>query len=99
MLCVFSIRFLECLKPCGHFVVVVVVYGSDGQLVLLCLGLVLAFFSDYLLALAVPSLHGCKPGKGLEEVEGLEVKKRQRKVRKKAKSIEGYKIFLTLTLK
>lgn len=50
-------------------IVVVVVYGSVGQLVLLCLGLVLAFVSD-LLALAVPSLHGCKPGKGLEKSAG-----------------------------
>lgn len=47
---------------------VVVVYGSGGQLVRLCLGLVLAYLSNSLLALAVPSLSGCKLGKGREEL-------------------------------
>lgn len=67
MLCslyVFPTQYLECLRLRA----VVVVYGSGGQLVRLCLGLVLAYLSNSLLALAVPSLSGCKLGKGREEL-------------------------------
>lgn len=62
---------------------VVVVYGSGGQLVLLCLGLVLAYLSNYLLALAVPSLSGCKLGKGQEELGISKVESKGKRAEKK----------------